>query len=94
VCGVEYDDLMELARLCLLRASAARTPAVADALRGMAEEYHARATALMQKQRPDIAEGALASSSSDASAVQQQQQPQSPSTGADPKPSPSTRKRR
>jgi hypothetical protein len=38
VYAVDYNDLIELARMCLLRASAASTPAVADELRRMAKE--------------------------------------------------------
>jgi hypothetical protein len=95
MCRVNYDDLMELARLCLLRASAARTPATADALRAMAEEYQARAAALRRGQLPDIAEGMHISSAPEAplSTVQQQQQPQGGSASAEPQSSPSTRKR-
>jgi hypothetical protein len=91
---VTYDDLMELARLCLLRASAAGTPAVADALRGMAMEYQARAAAL-KGEGPDIADGAFGSSAPEASSitVQQQQQPQLGSASADPQSPPSTPKR-
>jgi hypothetical protein len=94
VCRVEYDDLMELARLCLLRASAASTPAVAEALRAMADEYQARAAALMGGQRTAAADGAPSSSRETApSAMQQQQQPQGQSTGADPQPIPTLPRR-
>jgi hypothetical protein len=86
---VEYDDLTELARLCLLRASAARTLEAADALREMAEEYQARAAALKREESPDITGGALCSSIPEApsGAVQQQQQPGSPSTDSQSSPS-------
>jgi hypothetical protein len=56
---VSYNDLTELARLCLRQANTARTPAVANELRRMAEEYQARAAALMGGQLPDIGERAL-----------------------------------
>jgi hypothetical protein len=94
---VTYDDLIELARLCLLRASTAGTAAVADALRGMAEDYQARAAALKGEiggGLPDVAEGALGSSAPEPSiTVQQQQQPQLGSASADPQSPPSTPKR-
>ena len=93
---MDYDDLMELARLCSLRASAASTSAVAAVLRDMAEGYRARAAAMRDGQSPDIAKGPVGASNADgpSSVVQQQQQPQSPSTDAGPKPSPSAPKRR
>jgi hypothetical protein len=47
----QYDDLIGLARVCLMRASAARTAAGAATLRGMAEEYRARAENLMSCER-------------------------------------------
>jgi hypothetical protein len=93
---VTYDDLMELARLCLLRASTAGTPAVADALRGMAAEYQARAAALKGETGeglPDIAEATLGSSEAPSITVQQQQQPQSRFASTDPQSPPSTPKR-
>jgi hypothetical protein len=52
---VTYNDLMELARLCLWQAGVARTPAAADELRRMPSEYLARAAALTGGQLPDIA---------------------------------------
>jgi hypothetical protein len=69
---VSYDDLLELARLCLRGASLARTPAAASELRRLAEEYQARAADLSEGLRgtgQDSAAGAAAP-------VQQQQQPQ------------------
>lgn len=92
---MNYEDLIELARLCLLRASAARTPAAANSLRRMAEEYQARAAALKGEEPPDnIAEGALGPSVPEApsSVMQQQQQPHGGSVSADPQSSPSTPK--
>jgi hypothetical protein len=93
---VEYEDLMELARLCLLRASAARTPMAADALRGMAEEYQARAATLKRGEPPHIADGALCSSLPEApsGAVQQQQQPQGGTGGTDSQSPPARPERR
>jgi hypothetical protein len=44
---MQYDDLMELAQLCSLRATVRRTAAVAGTLRGMAVEYRARAYGLV-----------------------------------------------
>jgi hypothetical protein len=92
---VSSNDLIELARLCLRQASAARTPAVANELRRMAEEYQARAAALMGGQLPDIAERAPLPSTSGAppNPVQQQQQPQDGSDSADAQSSPTAPKR-
>jgi hypothetical protein len=50
-----YDDLMELARLCSLRATVTRTAAVAGTLRGMAEEYRARAHGLVAPREAEVA---------------------------------------
>jgi hypothetical protein len=44
---MQYDDLMELAQLCSLRATVRRTAAVAGTLRGMAVEYRVRAYGLV-----------------------------------------------
>jgi hypothetical protein len=92
---VSYNDLIELARLCLRQASAARTPALASELRRMAKEYQARAAALTGGQLPDIGERAPFPSISEApsNAVQQQQQPQDGSGSDDAQSSPSTPKR-
>jgi hypothetical protein len=49
---MEYNDLIELARLCLRQADAARTPEAADALRRMAKDCEARAAALMGGESP------------------------------------------
>jgi hypothetical protein len=75
---VAYNDLIELARLCLRQASAARTPAAANELRRMAKEYQARGDALMEGHLPNIQAGAIGSYTPEApsSTVQQQQQPQ------------------
>jgi hypothetical protein len=92
---VEYDDLIELARLCLLRASTASTPAAADALRRMAKEYQDRAAAIKGDQLPNVAEGALGPPAPEApsSTVQQQQQPQDGAGSDDAQSSPLTPKR-
>ena len=73
-----YIDLMELARLCLRQASAARTPAAANELQRMAKEYQARADALLEGHGSEVADVALGRPVPDApsSTVQQQQQPQ------------------
>jgi hypothetical protein len=75
---VVYSDLRELARLCLLQANAARTPAAANELRRMAKEYQARADAMLKEQRPDPADGGSVVPPPEApsSPAQQQQQPQ------------------
>jgi hypothetical protein len=54
-----YNDLIELARLCLRQASAARTPAAANELRRMAREYQARADGMLKEQRPETADRAI-----------------------------------
>jgi hypothetical protein len=78
LCPVTYSDLIELARLCLLRATVARTPAAANELRWMAKEYQDRADALLKEQRPGTADGALGRPAPEAPSrtAQQQQQPQ------------------
>jgi hypothetical protein len=92
MCPVSYNDLTELARLCLRQANTARTPAVANELRRMAEDYQARAAALMGA---DIGERAPLPSTFEApsNAVQQQQQPQDGSDSADAQFSPTAPKR-
>jgi hypothetical protein len=79
---VAYNDLIELARLCLRQADNARTLATANQLRRMGEEYQARADALLKGQRPDAPVGTLSPSAPDTPqrAAQQQQQPQEEST--------------
>ena len=76
LCPVSYNDLIELARLCLLRANATRTPAAANELRRMAKEYEARADAMLKEQRPGTADGARPFPETPSRTVQQQQQPQ------------------
>jgi hypothetical protein len=88
---VAYNDLIELSRLCLRQASAARTPAVANELRRMAQEYQARADAMLKEQRPETANGALGRPAPEA--VQQQQQPHVEKGSDEAKSSPSKPKR-
>jgi hypothetical protein len=92
---VDYHSVNELARLCSLRASVAKTPAAADALRRMAKEYEARAAALKGEDPPGMAEGVLGAPVPEApsSTVQQQQQPQLGLASADRQSSPSRLKR-
>jgi hypothetical protein len=95
---VAYNDLIELARLCLRQAGVARTPAAASELRRMAKEYQIRADALIEAERPNIADATFAAAPSTpeapSRAVQQQQQPQGGSGSADPQSPPDTPKRR
>jgi hypothetical protein len=73
---ISYDDLIELARLCLKQAAATSHPATAARLRLMADEYQARAQALADEPRlPDTA-AAVESTPQGAQPSQQQQQPQ------------------
>jgi hypothetical protein len=46
------DDLIELARICLKHADAAKTPKLAVVLRRMAREYQRRAAQLRSGNRP------------------------------------------
>jgi hypothetical protein len=73
---MSYDDLIELAHLCLRRAAATRNPATAAALRVLAGEYQARAAALDGARSPPVV-------ASPPAQPLQQQQPQPP---ADPVP--------
>jgi hypothetical protein len=73
---LSYDDLIELARLCLKQAAATSNAAAAAELRRMASEYQARAAALDEAPRmPNIA-AAFELSPQRAQPSQQQQQPQ------------------
>jgi hypothetical protein len=49
---VSYEDLIELARLCLRQAAATRNQAAAAELRRMASDYQARAAALDAARAP------------------------------------------
>jgi hypothetical protein len=75
---VAYNDLAELARLCLLQANVAMTPGAANELRRMAKEYQARADAMLKEQRAGMTDEALGRSAPEtpSSSAQQQQQPQ------------------
>jgi hypothetical protein len=55
-CMPSYDDLVELARICLRQARQTASPAVADELRQMAGDYQRRAAVLNGGTLPDIAE--------------------------------------
>jgi hypothetical protein len=74
--SVSYDDLIELARLCLRRAAATRNAATAAALRVLAGEYQARAAALDEAPHMPNISAAFESSPQRAQPSQQQQQPQ------------------
>jgi hypothetical protein len=54
--AVLYDDLVELARLCVRRARAATTQAAASVLMWLAKDYQGRAAALRGGELPDIGE--------------------------------------
>jgi hypothetical protein len=79
---VSYDDLVELARLCLKQAASTSNATAAAELRRMAGEYQARAEALAEAPHmPNIA-AAFASSPQGAQPSQQQQpQPDAPPGG-------------
>jgi hypothetical protein len=82
---VSYDDLIELARLCIKQAAATSNAAASAELRRMASEYEARAQAVADEPRmPNIA-AAFDASPQRAQPSQQQQQPQpdSPAGGED-----------
>jgi hypothetical protein len=73
---VSYDDLIELACLCLKQAASTSNATAAEELRRMAREYQSRAQALADEPHmPDIA-AAFQSSPQGAQPSQQQQQPQ------------------
>jgi hypothetical protein len=82
VCGAEianlaavtFDDLIELARLCLKRAVATSNPIAAVQLRRMADDYQARADALDEARTPDMVP--IPESSPPAAQPQQQPQPE------------------
>jgi hypothetical protein len=60
-CMPSYNDLMELARICLRQARQTASPAVADELQQMARDYQRRAAALNGGTPPDIVEDELPS---------------------------------
>jgi hypothetical protein len=72
---VSYDDLIELARLCLKQAASTSNPAAAAELRHMASEYQARAEALANE-APVPNTAAAFESSSQSAQPSQEQQPQ------------------
>jgi hypothetical protein len=74
--SVSYDDLIELARLCLKQAASTSNATAAAELRRMASGYQARAAALDEAPHmPNIA-AAFESSPQRAQPSQQQQQQQ------------------
>jgi hypothetical protein len=83
---VSYDDLIELARLCLRQADATSNPTAAAGLRRMASEYQARAEALAEARTPDMVP-IPESSPPAAQPLQQQPQPESPGGSEGKKPS-------
>jgi hypothetical protein len=69
-----FNDLIQLARLCLKRAVATSNPVAAVQLRRMADDYQARADALDEARTPNIAP--IPESYPPAAQPLQQQQPQ------------------
>jgi hypothetical protein len=51
-----YDDLLELARICLKQAREAKTPSVSAELRHLAKGYQVRAALMDNGRLPDIGE--------------------------------------
>jgi hypothetical protein len=51
-----YDDLVELARICLKQAREAKTPSVSAELRHLAKGYQVRAALMDNGRLPDIGE--------------------------------------
>jgi hypothetical protein len=68
-----FDDLIELARLCLKQAAATSNPAAAVELRRMADDYQARAAGLGAPTPHTVA---IPDTSPQAAPPLQQQQPQ------------------
>jgi hypothetical protein len=73
---VSYDDLIELARLCLKQAAATSNPTAAAELRRMASEYQTRAQASDGGRRMSDSPAAFKTSPQGTQPSQQQQQPQ------------------
>jgi hypothetical protein len=69
-----FNDLIDLARLCLKRAVATSDPVAAVQLRRMADDYQARADALDETPTPSIT--AIPKPSPQAAPLLQQQQSQ------------------
>jgi hypothetical protein len=72
---MSYDDLIELARLCLKQAASTSNATAAAELRRMASEYQARAAALDEAPHMPNIPAAFESSPQRAQPSQQQQQP-------------------
>jgi hypothetical protein len=51
-----YDDLVELARICLKQSREAKNPFVSEELRHVAKGYQLRAAAMNNGKLPDIGE--------------------------------------
>jgi hypothetical protein len=51
-----YDDLVELARICLKQAGEVKTPSVSAELRHLAKGYQVRAASMDNGRLPDIGE--------------------------------------
>ena len=51
-----YDDLVELARICLKQSREAKNPFVSEELRHVAKGYQLRAAAMNSGKLPDIGE--------------------------------------
>jgi hypothetical protein len=83
---VPYNDLIELARLCLRQAAATSNAAAAAELRRMASEYQARAAALDKPRTPDVAAIPQSSPRAVPPLQQQQPQPEAQAGGEDEKP--------
>jgi hypothetical protein len=81
---VLYDDLVELARLCVKQARSTTSKVAADVLMRLAKDYQARAVELRAGELPDIGEWlAPFPLATPQPAVQQQQQPQKDEHGSD-----------
>jgi hypothetical protein len=83
--SMSYDDLIELARLCLKQAASTSNATAAAELRRLAGEYQARAQALADEPHmPDIAAAFKSSPQGAQPSLQQQQpQPDGPAGGKD-----------
>jgi hypothetical protein len=82
---VSYDDLIELARLCLRQADATSNPVAAAELRRWASDYQTRAAALGGGGLPDIAAAHESAARAAPTLQQQQPQPEGRGTGEDEK---------
>jgi hypothetical protein len=53
---LNYDELVELARICLKQAREAKNPSVSSELRHVAKGYQMRAASMKNGRLPDIGE--------------------------------------